>query len=68
MTSLAGILGFLPLILASGAGAMARKVMGYAVIGGMIAASFIAIFLIPVSFYVVERLRPRSPGQPPTGG
>jgi HAE1 family hydrophobic/amphiphilic exporter-1 len=59
MTSLAGILGFLPLSLASGAGALARKVMGFAVIGGMVAASFIAIFLIPVTFYVVERLRQR---------
>ncbi len=68
MTSLASVLGFLPLILAAGAGALARQVMGYAVIGGMVATSFIAIFLIPVSFYVVERLRPRPPVQPPAGG
>jgi HAE1 family hydrophobic/amphiphilic exporter-1 len=56
MTSFAFILGCVPLWLASGAGAVARRVMGTAVIGGMLAASFIAIFLIPVMFYVVEKL------------
>jgi hydrophobic/amphiphilic exporter-1 (mainly G- bacteria), HAE1 family len=56
MTSFAFILGCVPLWLASGAGGVARRVMGTAVIGGMLAASIIAIFLIPVMFYVVERL------------
>ncbi|TCO92456.1 HAE1 family hydrophobic/amphiphilic exporter-1 [Chthoniobacter flavus] len=56
MTSLSFILGCLPLARASGAGALSRQVMGYVVIGGMMAASFIAIFLIPVLFYVVEKL------------
>jgi HAE1 family hydrophobic/amphiphilic exporter-1 len=56
MTSFAFILGCVPLAKASGAGALSRQVMGFAVIGGMCAASFIAIFLIPVSFYVVEKL------------
>jgi HAE1 family hydrophobic/amphiphilic exporter-1 len=56
MTSFAFILGCLPLARASGAGALSRQVMGFAVIGGMCAASFIAIFLIPVLFYVVEKL------------
>ncbi|HEY5080044.1 MAG TPA: efflux RND transporter permease subunit, partial [Opitutaceae bacterium] len=54
MTSFAFILGCLPLWFASGAGAVARKVMGTAVIGGMLAASLLAIFLIPVTFYVIE--------------
>src|ERR1019366_5145519 len=54
MTSLAFIFGCLPLWLASGSGAVARKVMGTAVIGGMLAASALAIFLIPVTFYVIE--------------
>jgi HAE1 family hydrophobic/amphiphilic exporter-1 len=54
MTSFAFILGCVPLWLASGSGAVARKVMGTAVIGGMLAASLLAIFLIPVTFYVVE--------------
>ena len=44
---------------ASGAGAVARRVLGSTVIGGMLAASGIAIFLIPVTFYVVERISTR---------
>ena len=56
MTSFAFILGCVPLATASGAGALSRQVMGYVVIGGMLAASFVAIFLIPVLYYVVERL------------
>ncbi|MBN9691048.1 MAG: multidrug efflux RND transporter permease subunit [Verrucomicrobia bacterium] len=56
MTSFAFILGCVPLAKASGAGALSRQVMGFTVIGGMLAASFVAIFLIPVAFYVVEKL------------
>jgi len=59
MTSFAFTLGGLPLAKASGAGALSRQVMGFAVIGGMLAASFISIFLIPVTFYVVEKLSHR---------
>jgi HAE1 family hydrophobic/amphiphilic exporter-1 len=65
MTSFAFIFGCLPLWFASGSGAVARRVLGSTVIGGMIAASAIAIFLIPVTFYVIERLfagrKPPSP-------
>ena len=56
MTSFAFIFGCLPLWFASGSGAVACRVLGSTVIGGMIAASAIAIFLIPVTFYVIERL------------
>jgi len=59
MTSFAFILGCVPLAIASGAGAVARQVMGTGVIGGMLTASFIAIFLIPMTFYVVEKLSHR---------
>ena len=55
MTSFAFILGCVPLALASGSGSIARQVMGIAVIGGMLAATMIGIFLIPVTFYVVEK-------------
>jgi HAE1 family hydrophobic/amphiphilic exporter-1 len=67
MTSFAFILGCVPLALASGAGAISRQVMGMAVIGGMLAASFIAIFLIPVTFYVMEKIvhREGKGGHPP---
>jgi HAE1 family hydrophobic/amphiphilic exporter-1 len=56
MTAFAFILGVVPLVTASGAGAVSRRIMGTAVMSGMIAASLIAIFIIPLSFYVVERL------------
>jgi hydrophobic/amphiphilic exporter-1 (mainly G- bacteria), HAE1 family len=56
MTSFAFILGCVPLWRATGAGAASRQVMGTAVIGGMLASSFIAIFFIPALFYMIERL------------
>jgi hydrophobe/amphiphile efflux-1 (HAE1) family protein len=55
MTSFAFILGCVPLWMASGAGSVARQIMGTAVIGGMLAASIIGIFLIPAIFYLVEK-------------
>jgi HAE1 family hydrophobic/amphiphilic exporter-1 len=55
MTAFAFILGCVPLWTAAGAGAISRQVLGTVVIGGMMAASLVAIFFIPVSFDVVER-------------
>jgi hydrophobic/amphiphilic exporter-1 (mainly G- bacteria), HAE1 family len=55
MTSLAFIAGCLPLAMASGSGAVARQVLGTGVIGGMLAASGLAIFFIPAGFCIVER-------------
>jgi len=59
MTSFAFILGCVPLWFASGSGAAGRRILGSVVITGMLAATLLAIFLIPVSFYVVERLTRR---------
>jgi HAE1 family hydrophobic/amphiphilic exporter-1 len=59
MTSFAFILGCVPLAIASGSGAVARKVMGTAVIGGMLTATCIAIFIIPATFYLVQKLAHR---------
>ncbi|HSZ32000.1 MAG TPA: efflux RND transporter permease subunit [Puia sp.] len=56
MTSMAFILGVLPLVLATGAGAQARRTIGYTVLGGMFAASTIAIFIVPVLFVVITRI------------
>jgi HAE1 family hydrophobic/amphiphilic exporter-1 len=56
MTSFAFILGSVPLWTASGAGSVARQIMGTTVIGGMLAASLIGIFFVPAIFYLVERL------------
>jgi HAE1 family hydrophobic/amphiphilic exporter-1 len=66
MTAFAFILGCVPLWLSSGAGAISRRVLGTAVIGGMLAASILAIFLIPVSFDVVQRLAHRKQQAPAT--
>ena len=55
MTSFAFILGCVPLAKAAGAGSLSRQVMGFAVIGGMLGATVLAIFLIPACFYFVEK-------------
>ena len=56
MTSMAFILGVMPLVLATGAGAIARRTIGFTVLGGMVAASSIAIFIVPVLFVVIIKL------------
>jgi HAE1 family hydrophobic/amphiphilic exporter-1 len=55
MTSFAFILGNVPLWVATGAGSVAREIIGTTVIGGMLAASIIGIFLVPAIFYLVEK-------------
>lgn len=55
MTAFAFILGTIPLALASGSGSVSRQVLGTTVIGGMLAATFLSIFLIPACFYIVEK-------------
>ena len=59
MTSFAFIIGCLPLMIATGAGAGARNSMGTAVVGGMLMATALGIFIIPVLFVVVEKLTAR---------
>jgi HAE1 family hydrophobic/amphiphilic exporter-1 len=56
MTSFAFILGTVPLAIATGAGAVSRRIIGTVVIGGMLAATCVAVCLIPVTFYVVEKI------------
>src|ERR1700739_2045623 len=55
MTALAFIVGCVPLWIASGAGAIARQIIGTTVIGGMLAETFIGRFFVPAIFYVVEK-------------
>jgi HAE1 family hydrophobic/amphiphilic exporter-1 len=57
MTALSFIFGVLPLLVATGAGAEARKVMGMAVFAGMVAATALGVFFVPVLFVVIEKLR-----------
>jgi len=61
MTSFAFILGCVPLWTATGAGSVARQIMGTTVIGGMMAASAIGIFFLPAIFYMVEKWEGREP-------
>jgi hydrophobic/amphiphilic exporter-1 (mainly G- bacteria), HAE1 family len=59
MTSFAFILGCVPLLIALGAGAVSRRILGTTVVGGMLAASVIGIFLIPAGFYFIESFSKR---------
>jgi multidrug efflux pump len=56
MTSMAFILGVMPLVLATGAGSAGQRSIGTGVLGGMISATALAIFMVPVFFVVVRRL------------
>ncbi len=68
MTSLAFVLGVLPLALAHGAGAAAQNAIGTGVVGGMLSATFIAIFFIPLFFVIVYRVfGGKQPVQPESG-
>ncbi len=60
MTSLAFILGVLPLVVASGAGAASRNSIGTGVFGGMLAATFLAIFFVPLFFVLVGKIAQRT--------
>jgi multidrug efflux pump len=67
MTSLAFILGVFPLAISTGAGSASRHSIGTGVIGGMIAATFLAIFFIPMFFRLVTRVkRPKAEAEPAT--
>jgi hydrophobic/amphiphilic exporter-1 (mainly G- bacteria), HAE1 family len=59
MTSFAFILGCLPLWLASGSGGVSRQTLGTVVIGGMLGATFVDVFIVPVTFSVVEKVAAR---------
>ena len=65
MTSVAFILGCVPLWTASGAGSVARQIMGTVVIGGMLLASSVDILIVPALFVLVERMASRRRGEAP---
>jgi hypothetical protein len=68
MTSFAFILGVVPLVIATGASSASRRSLGTAVFGGMLAATLIAVFLVPVQYYVIETLVERRRGVAPDAG
>jgi len=59
MTSMAFIFGMVPLVIARGAGASSRQSIGTGVMGGMLAATFLAIFFVPLFYVVTRRLTQR---------
>jgi HAE1 family hydrophobic/amphiphilic exporter-1 len=71
MTSIAFLLGILPLVVASGNGAASRNSLGTVVFGGMIFSTFLNLFVVPVMYVLIinieERLRPRHGKQPEDG-
>ena len=73
MTAFAFILGVLPLVIATGSGAVSRQILGTTVLGGMLAATIIGVFVVPSTFYVSQRWSRRAttpgpaPGHEPTG-
>jgi multidrug efflux pump subunit AcrB len=64
MTSFAFILGVVPLAIAEGAGAASRRALGTVVFGGMLAATLLAVFFVPVLYYVVQSFSERKASQP----
>ncbi len=64
MTAFSSILGFLPLLVSSGAGAASRQAVGNAVVGGMIAATFFSLLFVPTFFVVFRTLSERSARKP----
>ena len=64
MTAFSFILGVLPLLIATGAGAEARKVMGMTVFGGMVVATVIGVLFVPALFVLVGRISERNAGEP----
>ena len=64
MTSMAFILGVVPLVIASGAGAASRHSIGTGVMGGMISATFLAVVFVPLLFVLVRTVTPRSTARP----
>ncbi len=68
MTSFAFILGLIPLVIASGAGEASQRGVGTAVFGGMLAASLIGVFLIPMLYVVFQWLREKFHGAPESAG
>jgi HAE1 family hydrophobic/amphiphilic exporter-1 len=57
MTALSFVLGILPLLVASGAGAASRRALGSAIFGGMLAAVIVGVVMVPVLYFLLQRLR-----------
>ena len=63
MTGLSFVLGVIPLVLSSGAGAMSRLSLGFAVLGGMLLSVVVATLLVPAFYVILQRMRERFKGE-----
>ena len=68
MTSISSLTGFLPLMLASGAGAQSQASLGLVVFGGLLVATFLSTLVVPVFFVVMKSLLGQADAKPPEGG
>jgi hydrophobe/amphiphile efflux-1 (HAE1) family protein len=75
MTAISGLVGFWPLVIASGAGAMSRWSLGTAILGGYFISTVLSLFLVPVLYVLIKQFedrfltsKPPKGGQPPSGG
>jgi multidrug efflux pump subunit AcrB len=59
MTSFATTMGALPIALGLGAGSLSRRPLGYAIVGGVLFSTFLTLFLVPVAYVLIDRLRER---------
>jgi HAE1 family hydrophobic/amphiphilic exporter-1 len=66
MTAFSFVLGVVPLVIATGAGAASRRSLGTAVFSGMVAASILVPLFVPMFYAVVQRIREKVKGMPPT--
>ncbi|GIU33881.1 multidrug efflux RND transporter permease subunit [Shewanella schlegeliana] len=64
MTAFSFLLGVLPLVIATGAGAGSRRALGYSVFGGMLAATVVGTLLVPVFYVMMQKMREKVKGQP----
>jgi HAE1 family hydrophobic/amphiphilic exporter-1 len=66
MTAFAALVGFWPLVLATGAGANARRALGTTVFGGLLVSTFLSLLVVPVLYVVIKTLEARFLGKPPS--
>jgi HAE1 family hydrophobic/amphiphilic exporter-1 len=65
MTAMSSLLGFLPLVIATGAGAFSRRSLGTAVFGGMFMSTLLGVMFIPVFYVVIQRFSEKMSGKTP---
>jgi predicted RND superfamily exporter protein len=69
MTAISGLVGFWPLVIASGAGAMSRWSLGTAILGGYFISTILSLFLVPVLYVLIKQFEAKFlTGKPPKGG